>query len=65
MANEDLTTWRRRVRQAQQIARLRAAGQRYILEETLGGRLQLYADRPGRLIFDNHGQPLYRLIGYP
>lgn len=63
VANEELTAWRRRVRQAQQIARLTAAGRRYILEETPSGRLRLYTDRPGRLIFDNHSQPLYRIIG--
>lgn len=35
--DDDLTAWRRHVRQAQQIARLMAAGQRVWMQRTIAG----------------------------
>lgn len=60
---DDLAVWRVRVQQARQIARLVAAGRRVFLIATARGLTPYPPPLPGRLILDNHGQPLYRVIG--
>lgn len=61
---EELTTWRRRVRQAQQVARLLAANQSIHLISTAQG-LTLGDPPPqlGSYVYDNHGRIMYRIIG--
>lgn len=61
--NPELPAWRHRVALAHRIARTLAAG-RVMLWESPAGRLRLY-DPPGQVIYDNQGQPLYRIIGCP